>query len=73
MRVCELDVEAVSVRFFAVPLHALAPSLQRAPCAACDFVAPAPHCSVMRARMVARGLPDCAGGYVYREVVWEQV
>ena len=39
----------------------------------CDFRAPAPRCAVMRGRAVALGLPDCAGGYVYREVAWEQV
>lgn len=45
----------------------------RGPCEGCDYRAPAPRCAVMRARAVVLGLPDCSGGYVYREVRWEPV
>lgn len=63
-----LDVEAVAVRFLAVPLHLLPDAQQQAPCQICDFVSPAPTCGVMRARVGALGLPDCAGGFIYRQV-----
>lgn len=63
-----LDLPAVSVRWYAVPEHLLPMSDRRAPCSACAFVAPAPQCEVMRGRMTVMGLPDCSGGYVYREV-----
>lgn len=66
------DIEAATVRTLAVPLDLL-PAAGRGPCEGCDFRAPAPRCAVMRGRAVALGLPDCAGGYVYREVAWEQV
>lgn len=62
-----LDLEAVAVRFLAVPLHLLPDAQQRAPCLFCDFVSPAPTCGVMRDRVSALGLPDCAGGYIYRQ------
>jgi hypothetical protein len=64
-----LDLPAVTVRFIAVPVVLLEPSDQRGPCQVCDFVAPAPHCAVMRARLVAHGLPDCSGGFIYRGVL----
>lgn len=63
-----LDLPAVTLRFIAVPVVLLEPSHQRGPCQACEFVVPAPHCAVMRARMVAIGLPDCSFDYIYREV-----
>ena len=66
------DVEAVTVRTLAVPLDLL-PAAGRGPCEGCDFRPPAPRCEVLRARAVALGLPDCSGGYVYREVRWEPV
>lgn len=66
------DVEAVTVRTLAVPLDLL-PAAGRGPCEGCDFRAPAPRCEVLRARAVVLGLPDCSGGYVYREVRWEPV
>lgn len=59
---------AVKVRFVAVPDHvAEAGGHGRGVCSGCAFVAPAETCGVMRARMVALGLPDCVGGFVYRE------
>jgi len=57
----------VTVRYTAVPEHLLPREQQRAPCEGCAFVSPAPLCSVMSARMVAYGLPDCEKGFVYRE------
>lgn len=64
------ELVAVTVRTIAVPLFLL-PESARGPCQGCDYRAPAPLCAVMRPRVQARGLPDCAGGYVYREVVWQ--
>lgn len=66
------DIEAATVRTLAVPLDLL-PAAGRGPCEGCDFRAPAPRCEVLRARAVALGLPDCAGGFVFKEVVWELV
>lgn len=63
-----LQLPAVSVRWYAVPEHLLPMTDRRAPCSACAFVAPALQCSAMRVRLVDMGLPDCSGGYVYREV-----
>lgn len=57
----------VTVRYRAVPEHLLDRDGQRAPCQQCAFVAPAPTCQVMRARMVAYGLPDCERGFVFKE------
>jgi len=65
------ELVAVTVRTIAVPLDLL-PESERGPCQGCDYRAPAPLCAVMRPRVQARGLPDCAGGFVYREVIWEQ-
>ena len=59
-------VPAVTLRVMAVPERLLSPTGRPAPCEGCEFVAPAPVCPVMRARMVQAGLPDCSGGYVYR-------
>lgn len=67
------ELEAVTVRTLAVPLSLLPPAAQRGPCEGCDFRVPAPRCDVMRRRAVALSLPDCAGGYIYREVLWEAV
>lgn len=59
---------AVTVRFVAVPEHvATAGEHGRDVCSGCAFVAPADTCRVMRARMVALGLPNCESGFVYRE------
>ena len=66
------DIEAVTVRTLAVP-RALLPAAGQGACEGCEFVRPAARCAVMRGRAVALGLPDCAGGYVYREVRWEPV
>ena len=66
------ELPAVLVRTVAVPLDLL-PAAGRGPCEGCDFRAPAARCAVMRARAVALGLPDCAGGFVFKEVVWELV
>lgn len=66
------ELPAVLVRTVAVPLDLL-PAAGRGPCEGCDYRAPAPRCAVMRGRAVALGLPDCSGGFVYRDVVWEPV
>lgn len=64
-----LDLPARTLRVIAVPVSLLDGHEQRGPCQACDYVAPAPMCAVMRARVTAMGLPDCSVGFVYREVV----
>lgn len=64
-----MDLPARSLRVIAVPVVLLDGHEQRGPCQACDYVAPAPVCLVMRARVTAMGLPDCAAGFIYREVM----
>lgn len=64
------ELVAVMVRTIAVPLDLL-PESARGPCQGCDYQAPAPRCAVMRSRAVSLGLPDCAGGFVFKEVVWQ--
>lgn len=64
-----MELPARTLRVIAVPVSLLDGHEQRGPCQACEYVAPAPVCLVMRARVTAMGLPDCAAGFIYREVM----